>query len=241
MPRVAVAADRSRSSPTVPHCCWRTRRCGRTPWFPAMAAVSASAPAPPRWRAARWSARTPSQAPVAVDIGGDAGLFAYGALSAWGATAGGDITTYSGGDFDLRGFAGRRRRRRAAPGPGPQHPGSGRRGARFAVDRNRGQRCTGRGAQHRARERLQRHAARGTSPSDAGDIGFDAGSPSPPWPESLAFRADAQGGIYGDDLKSSRPAAPVDGFQRRCFGRQYRLRRHRLLGRHARTATAVPS
>ena len=52
---------------------------------------------------------------------------------------------------------------------------------------------------------------------------------------SLAFRADAQGGIYGDDFSIIATGGSLSmDFQRRCFGRQYRLRRHRLLGRHAR-------
>ena len=148
------------------------------------------------------SANAQSGAGGSVDIGGDAGLLAYGALSARGATAGGDITTYSGGDFDLRGL-------QVDAGGGA--PGTWTLWApniRVVDGAALGSLSTAIGGNDVQDAEINTALANGTSvtlragtsPSDAGDIGFDAGVAIASMAGSLAFRADAQGGIYGDDF-----------------------------------------
>lgn len=139
-----------------------------------------------------------------IGVSGSDRIAAFGVLSARGATAGGDITTYSGGDFDLRGLqvdAGG-----GAPGswtlwaPNIDVIDGADVGSLATSTSTPGQSVQDAEINTALANGTSVTLRAGTSPSDAGDIGFDAGVAIASTAGSLAFRADAQGGIYGDDF-----------------------------------------
>ena len=137
-----------------------------------------------------------------IFISAGTSLAAFGGLSARGLAAGGSITTFTGGDFDLRGVQ--------------VHAGGGTPGTWTLWAPNitvidgaaMGTAATALLGGDVQDAEINSALANGTSvtlragtsPSDAGYIGFDAGVAIASTGGSLAFRADAQGGIYGDDF-----------------------------------------